>query len=166
VNPAELSPGEFAALVRCAVEQEQRRIVVIDSLNGYQNAMSEERFLSSHLHELLAYLNQRGILTLMVMAQHGILGSDLSSPVDLSYLADNVILLRYFELSGSVRKAVSVVKKRTGGHERAIRELLMGPGGVSVGRQLAEFQGVLTGQLTYTGTTQSLREEGEDHAGR
>lgn len=162
VDPAELSPGEFAHLVRTAVEQEGRRIVVIDSLNGYQSAMPEEHFLAAHLHELLAYLNQQGVITLLVMAQHGILGDGVVSPQDVSYLADSVILLRYFEAFGVVRKALAVVKKRTGRHEQTIRELSMSTQGIQVGAELHEFHGVLSGHLVYTGARAALNQGGED----
>ncbi|MEA2603476.1 MAG: circadian clock protein KaiC [Acidobacteriota bacterium] len=150
VDPAELAPGEFAQQVRNVVEQ-GTRLVVIDSLNGYQHAMPEERFLILHLHELLSFLNQQGVLTLMVMAQAGILGETLQSPVDLSYLADTVVLLRYFEALGEVRKALSVVKRRAGDHERSVRELRTSSEGLRVGRELREFQGILTGRLEYKG---------------
>ncbi|MDP9120344.1 MAG: AAA family ATPase [Acidobacteriota bacterium] len=155
VDPAELSPGEFADVVTQAVD-EHARLVVIDSLNGYRNAMPEERFLGLHMRELLCYLNQRGVLTLMVLTQHGLLGSLVEAPVELSYLADNVILLRYFEAFGEVRQAISVVKKRTGNHERSIRELRFGPGGIRIGSELRDFQGVLSGQLEYLGETGPL----------
>lgn len=151
IDPAQLSPGEFARLTTAAIDADTR-IVVIDSLNGYLNAMPEERFLSLHLHELLAYANQQGAVTFLVMAQSGIVGTALESPVELSYLADNVVLLRYFEARGEVRQAISVVKKRTGEHEKTIRELsIQPPGGVRVGRRLAEFTGVLTGSPVYSG---------------
>jgi circadian clock protein KaiC len=158
VDPAELSPGEFAYSVRQEVEQ-GARMVVIDSLNGYQNAMLEERFLALHLRELLSFLNERGVLTLLIMTQHGLVGSIVESPIELSYLADNVILLRYFEAFGEVRQALSVLKKRTGAHERSIRELRLGPGGPRVGGVLSEFQGVLGGDLTYLGGKAPLLEE-------
>ena len=155
VDPAELSPGDFAGAVRREVE-EGARVVVIDSLNGYQHAMPEERYLILHLHELLAYLSQQGVLTVMVMAQTGILGEVVQSPVDLSYLTDTVVLLRYFEAFGEVRKAISVVKRRTGDHERYVRELRVEGNRLSVGRELREFHGVLSGQLTYTGGASPL----------
>jgi circadian clock protein KaiC len=161
IDPAELTPGELAEDVRHRVE-DGVSVVVIDSLNGYRNAMPEEGFLTLHLHELLSYLNQRGVLTLMIMAQYGILGQDLSSPIDLSYLADTVVLLRYFEAFGQVRQAISTVKKRSGEHERSIRELLIGTEGVRVGREIREFNGVLSGQLGYTGESAPLLED--DHA--
>jgi circadian clock protein KaiC len=157
VDPAELSPGEFAVEVCRAVEEDGRRVIVIDSLNGYQSAMPEERFLNAHQHELLSYLNQQGVVTIVVMAQHGILGSGVSSPTDISYLADTVVLLRYFEAAGEVRKAISVVKKRSGAHEQSIRELMMSSSGVTVGPELRDFQGVLSGQPMFTFPTDGAR---------
>ena len=145
VDPAELSPGEFAHAVRSAVEEEGARLVVIDSLNGYLNAMPEEQALALQIHELLAYLGQRGVLTLLAVAQHGLVGPDSEAPVDLSYIADAVLLFRYFEAVGRVRKAVSVVKKRSGPHEQSICELVLGAGGVHVGPALTRFQGILSG---------------------
>jgi circadian clock protein KaiC len=144
VDPAELSPGEFADAVRLTVEKDETRMVVIDSLNGYLNAMPSERFLSLHLHELLTYLSQSGVTTVLLLAQHGVVGADLQVPVDASYLADTVLLLRYFEESGQVRQAISVIKKRTGKHERAIRELRF-DNGIVIGEPLRDCQGVLTG---------------------
>ena len=145
VDPAELSPGEFAERIREAVVDEEARVVVIDSLNGYLNAMPEERFLTIQLHELLTYLGQRGVLTLLVVAQHGLVGQGMNAPVDASYLADSVILTRYFESSGEVRQAISVMKKRSGVHERTVRELRMNGTGLHIGEPLREFQGILTG---------------------
>jgi circadian clock protein KaiC len=145
IDPAELSPGEFVHAVRRAVEQRNCRIVVIDSLNGYLNAMPEERFLTIQLHELLTYLGQKGVTTILVVAQHGLMGSGMQAPVDVSYLADSVILTRYFELEGRVKKAISVVKKRSGAHEDSIRELRLGMQGVSVSEPLQKLRGVLTG---------------------
>jgi circadian clock protein KaiC len=145
VDPAELSPGEFAYLVQQAVEKEQARIVVIDSLNGYLNAMPEERYLTAQLHELLSYLGRRGVTTIMVVAQHGIVGSHMQSPVDTSYLADSVVLFRYFEYGGRVRKAISVMKKRSGRHEESIRELILNEAGVSLSEPLSNYHGILTG---------------------
>jgi circadian clock protein KaiC len=135
-------------------------VVVIDSLNGYITAMPDERLLTVHLHELLTYLGQQGVLTILVMAQHGLLGHAMESPTDVSYLADTVVLLRYFEAGGEVRKAVSVVKKRGGGHEASIRELKVGPGGVRCGAPLFEFRGVLTGVPEYRGAGGPLLGEG------
>jgi len=162
VDPAELSPGEFAAEIRRCVERDGRRLIIIDSLNGYQNAMPEERYLSAHLHELLAFLNQQGVVTIMVMAQHGILGEAVTSPTDVSYLADTVVLLRYFEVGGEVRKAISVVKKRTGAHQPTIRELTMGPNGVGVGPELRGFHGVLSGHPTLVRDTEGGGGDGPD----
>ena len=150
LDPAEQSPGEFAAMVRRSVEEVGARVIVIDSLNGYLSAMPEEHSLHAHLHQLLAYLNHKGVATILVVSQTGILGN-ISSPIELSYLADTVLLLRYFEAQGAVRKAVSVLKRRTGPHEDTIREFRVGARGIMVGRALQEFQGVLTGQLTYVG---------------
>jgi circadian clock protein KaiC len=146
VDPAELSPGEFAHAVCDAVTSGGARVVIIDSLNGYLQAMPDERFLTAQMHELLMYLNQQGVVTLLVMAQHGFMGAMMNSPVDVSYLADAVVLLRYFEAAGAIRRAISVVKKRTGPHEDTIRELrLSASRGVEVGEPLTAFRGVLTG---------------------
>ena len=152
VDPAELSPGEFAHDVCEAVERDGARVVIIDSLNGYMQAMPDERFLTAQMHELLTYLNQQGVVTILVMAQHGFMGTAMSSPVDVSYLADTVVLLRYFEAAGAIRRAISVIKKRTGRHEDTIRELrLSASRGVVVGAPLTDFRGVLTGVPVYTG---------------
>jgi circadian clock protein KaiC len=149
VDPAELSPGAFAHEVRRAVEA-GARVIVIDSLNGYLNAMPEERFLSTHLHELFAYLNQKGVLTIIVVAQHGmIVGSGSQGEMDVSYLADTVLLFRYFEAGGEVAQAISVFKKRTGPHERSIRRLRVDSEGVHVGDQLRGFRGIMTGVPIY-----------------
>lgn len=145
IDPAAVPPGEFVQLVREQVETRNIGVLVIDSLNGYVNAMPEERFLTIHMHELLTYLGQHGVATLLVVAQHGLVGSSMISPVDVSYLADCVILLRYFELAGELRKAVSVVKKRSGSHEKTIRPFSIGPEGLMVGPPLTEFHGVLSG---------------------
>ncbi|HEX8474163.1 MAG TPA: ATPase domain-containing protein [Pyrinomonadaceae bacterium] len=162
VDPAELSPGQFAHYVRQAVEQDNARIVVIDSLNGYLQSMPDEKFLTVQMHELLSYLNHRGVVTLLLMAQHGFLGTAMNSPVDVSYLADTVVLLRYFESGGAVRRAISVVKKRTGFHEDTIRELRISSKGIEVGRPLTEFHGVLTGVPTYSGKKDLLSSEGDE----
>jgi circadian clock protein KaiC len=155
VNAAELSPGNFAHRVRERVENNFSGVVVIDSLNSYLNAMPAEQFLVMQMHELLAFLNQKGVLSILVMAQHGLLGH-MTSPVDLSYLTDTVVLLRYFEFNGAVRKAISVIKKRSGAHEGMIREFHLGPQGVSLGPALSNFHGVLTGVPTYTGGSDQL----------
>lgn len=145
IDAAEVSPGEFAYLVRHSVEQDRARVIVIDSLNGYMNAMPAEQFLTAHLHELLAYLGRQGVATFMVVAQHGIIGTTLQSPVDTSYLADSVVLLRYFEDDGKVRKAISVVKKRSGAHEQSIRELSFDEEGIHLSEPLSQFRGIMTG---------------------
>ncbi|HEU4812764.1 MAG TPA: ATPase domain-containing protein [Xanthomonadaceae bacterium] len=144
VDPAELSPGEFITAIRHAVEVDNARIIVIDSLNGYLNAMPEEKFVLVQLHELLAYLGQQGVLTLLVSAQQGLIGQ-MQNTMDVSYLADNVILLRYYEAEGAVKQAISVLKKRTGLHERTIRELVICSEGVRISEPLRQFRGVLTG---------------------
>jgi len=156
VDPAELSPGEFAAAVRESVERDGVRFVVIDSLNGYLNAMPEERFLIIQLHEILTYLGQRGVISILVVAQHGMMGQGMAAPLDASYLADSVMLLRFFEHAGMIRQAISVVKKRTGGHERTLRELRMGNHGIEIGDPLRDFHGVLTGVPTYRGAQDPL----------
>jgi circadian clock protein KaiC len=151
VDPAELTPGELVANMQNLVENEDIRIVVIDSLNGYLQSMPGEQFLAVHLHELLAYLSNRGVLTLMILAQAGTIGSPLQSAVDVSYLADNILLLRYFESQGEVRQAISTIKRRSGNHEHTIRELKLGPDRIHIGRPLHDFQGVLTGTPTFLG---------------
>jgi circadian clock protein KaiC len=153
VDPAELSPGEFAQVIRRAVEQRDVSIVVIDSLNGYLNAMPEERFLIVQLHELLSYLGRAGVATILIGAHQGLIGTQMRMPVDASYLADAVVLLRYFESHGEVRQAISVVKKRGGAHERTIRQLRLDSGGIRVGAPLRDFQGVLTGTPVFVGRT-------------
>jgi circadian clock protein KaiC len=148
LDPAEVSPGEFVNMVRRSVEQDGARAVLIDSLNGFLQAMPGEQFLALHLHELLTYLNNRGILTLLVLAQMGLVGSAMQTPIDVSYLADNILVLRYFEARGEVRQAISMMKKRSGGHERSIRELRLGPDTIRVGEPLSNFQGILSGSPT------------------
>ena len=145
IDPAELSPGEFAHAIRIAVAQQHAKVVVIDSLNGYLNAMPEERFLTIQLHEMLSFLGQAGVATILISAHQGLIGGNMVAPVDASYLADSVLLLRYFELRGEVRQAISVVKKRGGSHERTIREFQMYDGHITVGPPLSDFRGVLTG---------------------
>nr|WP_309967129.1 ATPase domain-containing protein [Variovorax guangxiensis] len=145
VDPAELSPGEFVHEIRLAVEQHKATMVVIDSLNGYLNAMPDERFLIVQLHELLTYLGQSGVATMLVGAQHGLIGMQMQTPVDASYLADSVVLLRYFEDGGEVRQAISVLKKRGGAHERTIRAFSLDAQGIHVGAPLRNFRGILTG---------------------
>lgn len=165
IDPAELSPGQFVSQVRHAVEGTDEigkpaKLVIIDSLNGYLNAMPEEKFLTAQLHELLAYLGQQGVATLMTVAQHGMVGTTMLSPVDATYLADNVILFRFFESRGCVRKAISVIKKRSGKHELTIRELSVDSGGLKIGSPLENFQGVLTGVPTMLPAYDSQTEKG------
>lgn len=147
IDAAELSPGEFAHRVRARVDAAQAKTVVIDSLNGYQAAMPEENALILHIHELLQYLNRQAVTTFLTVAQHGLVG-DMKAPVDVTYLADTVILLRYFEAAGAVRRAISIIKKRTGRHEDSIREFTIGRGGLFLGEPLTAFQGVLRGVPT------------------
>lgn len=157
VDPAEMTPGAFAHEVRRSVEA-GAEIVVIDSMNGYLNAMPEERFLTAHLHEMFAYLNQKGITTIMVVAQHGMVMSTASTSeqIDVSYLADTVLLFRYFETRGEIMQAVSVMKKRTGPHDRSLRQLVISSKGVQVGSPLDAFRGIMTGVPTYEGETPML----------
>jgi circadian clock protein KaiC len=151
IEPTELSPGEFAHDVVRAIEEDDVQMVIIDSINGYLQSMPEERLLPIQVHELLSYLAAKGVTTMLTLVQRGIFGSPVDEAADVSYLADNVVLLRYFEVSGAVRQAVSVVKKRSGNHERTIRECRVGHGGLHVGPPLHEFQGVLTGVPQYVG---------------
>jgi circadian clock protein KaiC len=155
VDAAELAPGEFAQRVRTCVQQHSARTVVIDSLNGYQAAMPEEKQLILHMHELLQFLNRQGATTFLTVAQHGLVG-DMRAPVDVTYLADTVVLLRYFEAVGRVRRAISVIKKRTSAHEDTIREYRIGEGGISLGAPLTNFQGVLRGVPEMIGIDEAL----------
>ncbi|MFE1599890.1 ATPase domain-containing protein [Methylobacterium sp. ID0610] len=155
VDAAELSPGEFAHLVRDCVDSNGVKAVVIDSLNGYQAAMPQENALILHIHELLQYLNRQGAATFLTVAQHGLVG-DMKAPVDITYLADTVVLLRYFEALGRVRRAISVVKKRTGTHEDTIREYRISSSGLTIGAPLEDFQGVLRGVPVYVGNENDL----------
>ncbi len=145
VDPAELSPGELVYDIRKAVTEKHARVVVIDSLNGYLNAMPNEQFLIIQLHELLTFLGQSGVATLLIGAQHGLIGMQMQTPVDASYLADAVVILRYFEADGMVRQAISVLKKRGGAHERSIRDFSLSNTGIHVGQPLRQFRGILTG---------------------
>jgi len=144
VDPAEIAPGELANDIMQAVNEQGVGMVVLDSLNGYVNAMPQEDFLHLHLHELLTYLNGKGVVTIMILAQHGLVGP-MGAPVDVSYLADTVFLMRFFEARGALKKAVSVIKKRSGYHEDTIREFRMDRTGIVVGEPLLNFQGVMTG---------------------
>jgi circadian clock protein KaiC len=160
VDPAELCPGELAGIIRDHVAN-GFKVVVLDSLSGYQNAMPEEQFLLLQMHEMLTYLNQQGVTTILVLAQHGLVGT-MQSPVDLTYLSDTVLLLRYFEAQGELRRAISVLKKRTGGHERSIREYRIDRHGLRVGSPLTQFNGILTGVPQYAGQSETLLEEREE----
>jgi circadian clock protein KaiC len=155
IDAAELTPGEFAHRVRSYVEDQSARTVIIDSLNGYQAAMPEEKQLILHMHELLQFLNRQGATTFLTVAQHGLVG-DMKAPVDVTYLADTVILLRYFEAAGRVRRAISVIKKRTGAHEDTIREYRIGGNGIALGEPLTTFQGVLRGVPEMIGVDKAL----------
>ena len=155
IDPAEMSPGEFAAIVRRRVEEDGVRVVVIDSLNGYLNAMPDGRFLILQMHELLTFLGQQGILTILILAQHGLVGP-AETPLDISYLSDAVLMLRYFEFGGTVRRALSVVKKRSGRHEHTIREFQLSSQGLVVGPPLTDFHGVFSGTPSYTGSGEPL----------
>ena len=163
IDPAELSPGEFAQLVRESVERDQAKIVIIDSLNGYLNSMPDERFLVLQMHELLSYLSQLGVLSMLVLAQHGLVGP-METPVDISYLSDAVLMLRYFEYDGSVRRALSVVKKRSGHHEHTIREFRLSHEGVKLGPPLKGFSGILSGTPIYTGDMSPLLADEDSRA--
>ncbi|HEY1250786.1 MAG TPA: ATPase domain-containing protein [Thermoanaerobaculia bacterium] len=158
VDPAELSPGEFAHSIRESVEVDGASLVVIDSLSGYYNAMPEENFLTLHLHELFTYLRQKGVVVLLTLAQRGFAGK-MQSPIDMSFLTDTVILLRFFESGGEIRKAISVPKKRAGMHETVIREFALDSRGLHVGEPLRGFQGILTGTPTYVGDRKGLMTE-------
>jgi circadian clock protein KaiC len=155
VDPAELSAGELSSRVRSAVERSKARIVVIDSLTGYLNAMSEEQHLVLQMHEILTYLNQKGVVTILVLANHGLVGQ-ISAPVDMTYLCDSVMLLRFFESAGRLRRAISVVKKRVGPHEDTIREFRISATGVTVGEPLVGFRGILTGVPVFDGSRDNL----------
>jgi len=161
VDAAELTPGELSARVRHCVEESGARTVVIDSLNGYQAAMPEEQSLILHMHELLQYLNRQGASTFLTVAQHGLVG-DMKSPVDVTYLADTVVLLRYFEARGRVRRAMSVIKKRTGAHEDTIREYRIDSQGITLGEPLMNFQGVLRGVPQLVGDREPLLEPAQE----
>ena len=161
IDPAEMAPGEFASAVRESVEAKGVEVVIIDSLNGYLNAMPDERFLILQMHELLSYLSQRGVLTILVLAQHGLVGP-MDTPLDISYLADGVIMLRYFEVDGSVRRALSVVKKRSGNHEHTIREFKLSNQGITVGPPLKGFSGIFSGTPVYKGEEAPLMHRDSD----
>jgi circadian clock protein KaiC len=152
IDPAELSPGQFAQMLRDAVEQQKVSFIAIDSLNAYLQAMPGEQYLTLQMHELLSYLNQQGVTTVLVLGQHGLVG-EVHSDVDLSYLADSTVLLRFFEANGRLRRAITVIKSRTASHALTIHELQLGPDGIRIGDALEGFEGVLTGLPSYQGTT-------------
>ena len=155
IDPAELSPGELSLAIQTAVEQIDARIVVIDSLTGYLNAMSDEQHLVLQMHEILTYLNQKGVVTMLLLANHGLIGQ-MSAPVDMTYLCDAVMLLRFFESGGRLRRAISVVKKRVGQHEDTIREFRISGDGVVVGAPLDQFRGILSGVPSFEGKPSDL----------
>lgn len=157
IDPAELTPGELAGRIRDAVEKRDTKIVVVDSLTGYLNAMPEEQYLVLQMHEISTYLNQKGIVTLLLLANHGLVGQ-MNTQIDLTYLSDSVVLLRYFEAQGRIRRAVSIIKKRTGSHEDTIRQFTISSQGVDVGPALTDFSGVLTGVPTFHGNKNVLME--------
>lgn len=161
VDPAELAPGEFAHMLRNAVEMSGVRFIVIDSLNAYLQAMPGEHFLTLQMHELLSYLNQQGVTTVLVLGQHGLIG-EVRTDVDLSYLSDTTILLRFFESNGRLRRAMTVIKSRTSNHALTIHELKLGAGGITIGAALEGFEGVLTGLPTYRGTTPMMAADSDD----
>jgi len=161
IQLAELTPGELSHMISVEVEENGARVVIIDSVNGYLMATPQERFLTMQFHELLAYLNRNGVVSILVVGQYGLIGT-MQSPIDMSYLADSVVLLRYFEARGSVRQAISMLKKRTSDHERTIREYKMGSGGLLLGDPLTDFHGVLTGVPVYRGKTGRLMADSED----
>jgi circadian clock protein KaiC len=165
LDPAEVSPGEFANMVRAAVDEQGVQTVVIDSLNAYLQAMSGDKHLLLQMHELLTYLNQRGVVTILILGQHGILG-EIRTDVDLSYLSDAILLFRFFEARGSLLKAVSVIKSRTSEHELTIREFRLGKNGVRVGQALTDFEGVMTGVASYKGSLPLLSDGPEPRAAR
>jgi len=165
LDPAEVSPGEFANMVRAAVDEQGVQTVVIDSLNAYLQAMSGDKHLLLQMHELLTYLNQRGVVTILILGQHGILG-EIRTDVDLSYLSDAILLFRFFEARGSLLKAVSVIKSRTSEHELTIREFRLGKNGVQVGQALTDFEGVMTGVASYKGALPLLSDGPESRAAR
>lgn len=159
MDPAEISPGEFAALVQEEVEQRQVRMVVLDSLSGYLSAMPQENQLVLQMHELLSYLNQQGVISLLINAQQSMVGTMSTSGINISYLSDVVLLLRFFEAEGRIRKALSVIKNRGGSHEETIRELRIDSQGVRIGDALTAFRGVLTGVPKYVGSADALMEQ-------
>lgn len=158
MDPAETSPGEFASMMRCEVEQNGAKLIIIDSLSGYTASMPQEKELLLQMHEMLTYLNQQGVATLMINPQQNLVGSMATSGLNVSYVADSVMLLRFFETEGRIRKAISIIKNRGGSHEDTIRELRIDSQGLRIGQVLDQFQGVLTGVPKYKGTSDKLLE--------
>ena len=156
IEPTQISPGEFAHMIRLAIEREDVSLIVIDSINGYMQAMPSERLLMVQVHELLSYLANRGVTSILTLVQRGVLGAPVEDAAEVSHLADTVVLLRYFEHAGAVRQSISTVKKRSGPHDRTIRECRIDRGGLKVGRPLDEFSGVLTGMPQYRGHEEPL----------
>lgn len=165
IRLAELTPGELSYMVSQEVENNNVKVIVIDSINGYLTATPQQDFLTMQFHELIAYMNRQGIVSILIVGQHGLIGT-MHSPIDMSYLADTVVLMRYFEAEGAVRSAISVVKKRTGRHERTIREFQINEDGIYIGDPLKDFQGVLTGVPVYIGSEKDLIERSEENAGK
>jgi circadian clock protein KaiC len=155
LDPAELSPGEFANQVRNDVESRGAEVVIIDSLNGYLNSMPNDRFLLVQLHQMLSYLAEKGVVTIMILAQQGTVGQTQAS-IEASYLADTVLLLRFFESSGAIKKALSVIKHRKSAHEETIRELRLTPEGIRIGEVMQNFRGILTGFPEYLASAGDL----------
>lgn len=155
IDPAEMSPGEFTTKIRLRVEAEHAKVVVIDSLDGYLQAMPDERFLVLQMHELLSFLDQQGIVSILVLGQVGLLGQSLTN-LEVSYLSDAIVLMRFFSAQGEVRKAISVLKSRASNHEMTIREMQIGPQRIVIGKLLSEFEGLLSGQIVYTGRAAEL----------
>jgi circadian clock protein KaiC len=156
IDPAEIAPGELSHRILSSVQANKTSLVVLDSLNGYVTAMPDEDYLTLHLHELTMYLAHQGVMTIMIMAQHGLVASQMGAPVDVSYLADTVVLLRFFEALGAVKKAISIIKKRSGSHETTIRELMMTEKGIVLGQPLKEFEGVLSGIPKFKGSADQM----------
>ena len=162
LDPAAISPGEFTAMVRDEIERRGVRMIVIDSLSGYMAAMPQEKELVLQVHELVSYLNQQGVVTILVNPQHGLVGSMSTNGLDVSYVSDAVLMLRFFEAGGRVRKAISVLKNRSGAHEDFIREFRIDATGVRIGAPLTEFRGVLSGTPEYVGSESPLLEARRD----
>lgn len=156
VDPAEISPGELVQSIRDAVEVHGARLIIIDSLNGYLNAMPEEKYLVLQLHEILTYLNQQGVISILIVTNQGFFGANMPAPVDATYLADTAVILRFFESAGKVKKAISVIKKRSGAVEDTIREFKIEKTGIVIGQPLTQFRGVLTGTPTFVGKTEDI----------